>query len=105
MQRYLALIALFLFSLPVGLSISGCTTNVGAFCNGLGYGFKNKAVSALHLEPQTTSIPLSWGQTSQVAQPTATTCKGASATVSKYTYGSSNILLADISPTGAVCGG
>lgn len=105
MQRYLALIALLVFSLPVGLSISGCTTNVGAFCNGLGYGLKTNAVSAIDLEPKTTGISLSWGQTSQVAQPTATTCKGASATVSKYTYGSSNILLADISPTGAVCGG
>jgi hypothetical protein len=105
MQRYLALLALLVFSLPVGLSISGCTTNVGAFCNGLGYGLKTNAVSAIDLEPKTTGISLSWGQTGQITQPTATTCKGATATVSHYTYGSTNINLADISPTGAICGG
>ena len=45
MQRYFALIALFLFSLPVGLSISGCATNVGAYCNGLGYGVGLDAIT------------------------------------------------------------
>ena len=105
MQRYLALIALFLFSLPVGLSISGCATNVGAYCNGLGYGVKTDAVYTITLNPATTGISLSWGQIGQLSQPTAANCKGASASVSKYTYGSSNLLLADISPTGAVCGG
>jgi trimeric autotransporter adhesin len=105
MQRYLALIALFIFSLPVGISISGCATNVGAYCNGLGYGVKTNAVAAITLNPATTGISLSWGQIGQLSAPTATNCKGASATVSKYTYGSSNLLLADISPTGGVCGG
>jgi hypothetical protein len=105
MQRFLALIALFVFSLPVGLSIAGCSTNVGSYCNGLGYGPKTTTVQAIDLEPKTTGISLSWGQTGQITQPTATTCKGTTATVSKYTYGSSNLLLADISPTGAICGG
>ena len=105
MQRYLALIALFIFALPVGLSITGCTTNVGAYCNGLGYGIKTNAVDFIALNPATTGISLSWGQIGQLSQPTATNCKGAAATVSKYTYGSTNLLLADISPTGGVCGG
>jgi len=105
MQRYLALIALFLFSLPVGLSVSGCATNVGAYCNGLGYGIKTNAVTSISLNPATTGISLSWGQIGQLSQPTAENCKGSSATVSKYEYGSSNLLLADVSPTGSVCGG
>jgi trimeric autotransporter adhesin len=105
MQRFLALIALFVFSLPVGLSISGCATSVGNFCNGLGYGPKTNAVFAIDLEPKTTGISLAWGQTQQIGAPSATTCKGASATVSTYTYGTSNLLLADISPTGQLCGG
>jgi len=105
MQRYLAFIVLLIFSLPVGLSITGCTTNVGAYCNGLGYGVKTNAVFAIDLEPKTTGISLSWGQIGQLAQPTAINCKGAGATVAKYTYGSTNLLLADISPTGSVCGG
>jgi len=105
MQRYLAFIALFLFSLPVGISISGCATNVGAYCNGLGYGPKTDAVAAISLNPATTGISLSWGQIGQLSQPTATNCKGQSASVAHYTYGSSNLLLADVSPTGGVCGG
>jgi trimeric autotransporter adhesin len=105
MQRFLALIALFVFSLPVGLSISGCATQVGNFCNGLGFGPKTTAVFAVDLEPKTTGISLAWGQTQQVGAPSATTCKGASATVGTYTYGTSNLLLADISPTGQLCGG
>ncbi len=105
MQRYLAFIALFLFTIPVGISISGCATNVGAYCNGLGYGPKTNAVAAINLNPATTGISLSWGQIGQLSQPTAQNCKGQSATVSHYIYGSSNLLLADISPTGGVCGG
>ena len=105
MRRYLAFIALFLFSLPIGISISGCATNVGAYCNGLGYGPKTNAVAAIALNPATTGISLSWGQIGQLSQPTATNCKGQAASVGKYTYGSSNLLLADISPTGGVCGG
>lgn len=105
MQRYLALIALFVFSLPVGLSIAGCSTNVGNYCNGLGYGPKTTSVQSIDLEPKTTGISLAWGQTGQISSPTATTCKGTAASVGKYTYGSSNLLLADISPTGGLCGG
>lgn len=105
MQRYFALIALFVFSLPVGLSIAGCSTNVGNYCNGLGYGPKTTSVQFIDLEPKTTGISLSWGQTGQITAPSATTCKGTTATVANYTYGSSNLLLADISPTGALCGG
>jgi hypothetical protein len=105
MQRYLALIALFVFSLPVGLSISGCATQVGDFCNGLGFGPKTTAVEFITLQPETTGISLSWGQTGQISAPSAFTCKKAAATVANFTYGSSNLQLADISPTGAICGG
>jgi hypothetical protein len=105
MQRYFALIVLFVFSLPVGLSIAGCTTNVGAYCNGLGYGPKTNAVASITLGPATTGISLSWGQIGQVTAPTAANCKGTATSVSNYSYGTSNLLLADISPTGSVCGG
>jgi trimeric autotransporter adhesin len=105
MQRFFALLALFVLSIPVGLSITGCQTNVGAYCNGLGYGLKTNQVASITLQPETTGISLSWGQTGQLQSPTAATCKGASASISKYNYGSSNLLLADVSPAGAVCGG
>jgi hypothetical protein len=105
MQRFFALLALVVLSIPVGLSITGCQTNVGSYCNGLGYGALTSQVAAITLGPETTGISLSWGQTSQLGPPSATTCKGSSVNVGKYNYGSSNLLLADVSPTGGVCGG
>ena len=105
MQRFFALLVLFVLSIPVGLSITGCRTNVGAYCNGLGYGPLTSQVNSITLQPETTGISLSWGQVGQLSAPTATTCKGATASVSLYNYGSSNLYLADVSPTGAICGG
>lgn len=105
MRRFFAFLVLFVLSIPVGLSITGCQTNVGAYCNGLGYGPKTNQVASITLQPETTGLSLAWGQTAQLGAPTAATCKGSTATVSKYNYGSSNLYLADVSPTGAVCGG
>jgi hypothetical protein len=110
MQRFFALLALFVLSIPVGLSITGCQTNVGAYCNGLGYGLKTNQAATILLGPETTGISLAWGQTSQLGAPSASTCKGTAASISKYNYGrssvnSNNVFVADVSPTGAVCGG
>jgi trimeric autotransporter adhesin len=105
MYRFCALLVLLVLSIPVGLSITGCQTNVGAYCNGLGYGPLTSQVESITLQPETTGISLSWGQTGQLLTPTANTCKGASSTITKFNYGSSNLYLADVSPTGAVCGG
>ncbi|HTV06452.1 MAG TPA: hypothetical protein VME86_13880 [Acidobacteriaceae bacterium] len=85
--------------------MTGCLTPVGNYCNGLGYGPKTTDVASITLQPETTGLSLAWGQTTQLGPPTAYTCKGATATVPKYNYGSSNLLLADVSPAGAVCGG
>lgn len=105
MRRFLALIALLVVSVPAGLSITGCLTPVGDYCNGLGYGPKTTDVAAIDLEPKTTGISLSWGQTASLRTPSATTCKGSAASVSHYNWGSSNLQLADVSPAGQVCGG
>src|SRR5450631_2875511 len=106
MQRFFTLIALFLISLPVGISIAGCGSNRNAnYCNGLGYGVKVTDVFAIDLEPKITGISLAYGQTGQIQSPSATTCKGQTASVAHYTYGTTNLNQADISPTGAICGG
>ncbi|HEX5233788.1 MAG TPA: hypothetical protein VFW25_00515 [Silvibacterium sp.] len=109
MQRFFALLALFVLSIPVGLSITGCRTNLSEFCNGAGFGPKTNQVAAIDLEPKTTGISLSWGETSQLKTPVATACgkagPGAIISVFNFNYGSSNLNLADVSPTGAVCGG
>lgn len=105
MRRFFALLALLVVSIPAGLSITGCLTPVGDYCNGLGYGPKTSDVAAIDLEPKTTGVSLAWGQTGSLRTPTASTCKGGSATVGRYNYGSSNLFLADVSPTGQICAG
>lgn len=105
MQRYFALLAFFVLTIPAGLSITGCLTPVGDYCNGVGYGLKTNQVASIDLEPKTTGVSVAWGQTAQLGQPSAITCKGSPASVTSYNYGSSNLYLADVSPTGAICGG
>jgi hypothetical protein len=108
MKRFLILAVLLVCSLPVGFSIAGCAgTNPNNYCNksGYGYGLKTNQVAAISLGPATTGISLAYGQTGQLSSPTATNCNGGTQSVAGYTYGSSNINLVDVSPTGALCGG
>ncbi len=106
MRRYLTLIFLVCLAIPAGVSISGCVRNpAGNYCNGLGFGLKDTDVYSIDLEPRTTGISIAFGQTRQIATPTAKTCKGATASVSSYSYGTTNNRLIDISPTGNMCAG
>jgi trimeric autotransporter adhesin len=108
MRRFLTLVCLLGLALPAGISISGCVRNpAGNYCNGLGYGLKDNDVANLTLQPQIAGISLAYGQTTAILQPTATTCKGAPASISggSLSYGTSNNQLVDISPQGGVCAG
>jgi hypothetical protein len=106
MRRFLTLVSFLCLALPAGITVSGCYRNPDAnYCNGLGYGLKLSDVSAVVLQPQTTGISLAFGQTQQISTPTATTCKGAGASVGSWTYGTSNNALVDISPSGMICAG
>ena len=106
MQRLLTLVFLLCLSIPAGISISGCTRNPQAnYCNGEGFGLKITSVASITLQPQTTGISLAYGQTQQLASPTAKTCKGTTASVGSYTYGTTNNQIVDISPTGNLCAG
>jgi trimeric autotransporter adhesin len=107
MRRFLAFVVLFACSLPVGLSISGCGHNPNNYCikNGHAYGITTSQVVYVTLGPEVTGISLAWGQTGSLGAPQAFNCTGGSASVSKYTYASSNLLLADISPSGTICAG
>lgn len=106
MRRFLTLVSLLFLALPAGITISGCYRNpAGNYCNGLGYGLKTTDLYAITLQPQTTGISLAFGQTRQIAAPAATTCKGSAASVSSYSYGTTNNQLVDISPTGNICAG
>jgi trimeric autotransporter adhesin len=106
MRRFLTLVCLLCVAIPAGISISGCTRNpAGNYCNGLGYGLTDTQVASIFLTPQTTGMSIAFGQTQQVAAPTAKTCKGTAATVASYTYGTTNNQLVDISPSGNICAG
>jgi hypothetical protein len=106
MQRLLTLVFLLCLAIPAGISISGCTRNpAGNYCNGEGYGLKLTDVASIDLEPRTTGVSLAFGQTQQLASPTAKTCKGTPASVVKYAFGTSNNQLLDLSPTGFMCAG
>ena len=109
MQRFFALIALFVLSIPVGMSIAGCGgTNPNNYClsSGYGYGEKITDLDSISLGPASTGISLSYGQTGQVNQPVGKNCQGGSVSVAHWIYGSTNINLADINPsTGAICAG
>ncbi len=107
MRRFLAFVVVFACSLPVGLSITGCGRNPNNYCvkNGNAYGITTSQVVYITLQPETTGLSLAWGQTGNIGSPTAYNCNGGTASVSKYTYASSNLLLADVSPTGIICAG
>jgi hypothetical protein len=106
MQRFFTLIILFLFSLPIGLSISGCTTQVDAFCNRAGYGAKLTDINAVSLTGGNTGISLAYGQIGTAGTATATNCLGTKLSTGAPTYGSSNLSLADVNPsTGSLCAG
>ena len=101
MRRFLTLVCLLCLAIPAGISISGCTRNPAAnYCNGAGYGMKITEVATITLQPATTGISMAFGQTRQLGSPSALTCKGTAASVSAYTYGTTNNQLVDISPSG-----
>lgn len=107
MRRFLAFVMLCACSLPVGLSVTGCGHNPNNYCikNGHAYGVTTSQVVYVTLGPEVTGLSLAWGQTGTLNAPQAYNCTGTSASVSKYTYASSNLLLADVSPTGTICAG
>jgi hypothetical protein len=109
MQRFFALIALFVLSIPVGISIAGCAgSNPNDYCikNGHGYGEKVTDLDHINLGPSSTGISLSYGQTGQVNQPQGFNCNGGTVSVPHYIFGTTNLNVADINPTtGQICAG
>jgi hypothetical protein len=111
MRRFVFFAVLCTLSLPVGLSVTGCSHDYGQnYCSGFQSGPLVSATATINLEPRTYGLSLNYGQIATVLTPTALNCKGQSSGLSTFTYGvtkpvSGNLYLADISPSGAVCGG
>jgi hypothetical protein len=113
MRRFVTLAILLLFTIPFGVSISGCSKKSPTiFCNGGDSGVPVGQVTTITLSPQIFGISLNFAQIGQVGTPVATDCKGTTETVAKYTYGTflangtPDMTIADVEPTtGKLCAG
>jgi hypothetical protein len=113
MRRFVTLAILFLFTIPFGVSISGCSKKSPVvFCNGGDSGVPVGQVTTITLSPQIFGISLNFAQIGQVGAPAATDCKGTTETVAHYTYGTflangtPDMTIADVEPTtGKLCAG
>ncbi len=113
MRRFVTLAILLLFTIPFGVSISGCSKKSPTiFCNGGDNGIPVGQVTTITLSPQIFGISLNFAQIGQVSTPVATDCKGTTETVAKYTYGTflangtPDMTIADVEPTnGQLCAG
>ena len=107
MRRFVTLLILLLFAIPFGVSISGCSKNAApTFCNGGDSGITTGTVTTITLLPKVYGISLNYAEIGQITGPSAADCKGAAASVAAYTYGTTDMTLADIQPTtGRICGG
>jgi hypothetical protein len=113
MRRLVTLVILLLFTIPFGVSISGCSKKTAAvFCNGGDTGPVVGQVVTINLQPKIFGISLNFAQIGQVGTPAAIDCKGTPSTVSNYTYatflanGQPDMTIADVQPTtGRLCAG
>ncbi len=111
MRRLVSLVVLLLFTVPFGLSVTGCSKSTPAqFCNGADSGPLVGQVASITLSQNlaTIGISLSYGQIGPQLQATAEDCKGNAVSVKTYTYATSDTSLsfADINPSnGEVCAG
>jgi hypothetical protein len=113
MRRFVTLAVLLLFTVPFGVSISGCSKKSPIiFCSGGDSGVPVGQVTTITLSPQITGISMNFSQIGQVSSPAATDCKGTTESVTKYTYatflanGTPDMTIADVEPTnGRLCAG
>ena len=107
MRRFVSLAVILFFAIPFG--VSGCKKAlVAQFCDAGDSGPTVGQVASIELAPTlaTTGLSLSYGQIGQSLSASALDCKGSSVSVTKYTYATSNMAIADINPsTGQVCAG
>jgi hypothetical protein len=107
MRRFVTLAVLLLFSIPFGVSISGCAkTAAPVFCNGGDSGITTGQVTSITLTPIVYGISLNFAEIGQISTPSASDCKGSTASAGNYTYGTTDMTIADVQPSsGRVCAG
>jgi hypothetical protein len=118
-RRFVGLVVLLFFALPLGLSVTGCGHHaapvVFCFAGDSGPVVGQVATITLSSSLATTGESLNYGQMGQALSASAIDCKGNAVSVKSFTYASTSSfgantnggpVLADINPaTGQVCGG
>ncbi|HZQ42844.1 MAG TPA: hypothetical protein VFA99_06305 [Acidobacteriaceae bacterium] len=110
-RRCVGLASLLFFTVPFGLSVIGCghKTAPPVYCNtSTNSGPVVGQAYAISLSPNLAIVgeSVNFGQIVSGLSATTTDCKGNSVSVSKYTYSTTDMTIADVNPsTGAVCGG
>jgi len=107
MRRFVTLFVLLLSSVPFGVSISGCAHNLApTFCNGGDSGMTTTQAATITLQPVVYGISLNYAEIGQLQGPATTDCKGSSVGIAAYTYGTTDMTIADVQPTtGKLCAG
>jgi hypothetical protein len=107
MRRFVTFLVLFLFTIPFGISISGCSKKIAVtYCNGGDSGPVVGQLYSIALQPKLYGISLNQNQFGQVSTPSATDCKGDQVSVNAFTYATTDMTLADVQPaTGRLCAG
>ena len=109
-RRYVGLAFLLFFTVPFGLSVIGCGHKSAPpiYCSSNNSGPVVGQAFTITLSPNLATIgeSVNFGQIASGLSATTTDCKGNSVSVSKYTYATTDMNIADVNPnTGAVCGG
>lgn len=104
MKRFFTVLILLLASLPVGVSLSGCASDVSHFCDA-SETVRTSQIVSIVLQPQFSTLSLAYMQTRAMAQPSAFNCLGGGVGVRGFDWTSSNPSVLDVSPNGVLCSG
>jgi hypothetical protein len=109
MRRFFTLAVLLLFTIPFGVSISGCSKAVAVtYCNGENSGVQVGQTVTLTLSPALTGISINQGAIGSIGAPTGKDCRGNASSTAGVVYASSNMNLVDVNPatgSGGLCAG
>jgi hypothetical protein len=109
MRRFVILAVLILFSIPFGVSVTGCSKKVVVeYCNGGDNGVVVGQTVAIDLEPRLTGISINQGAIGSIGNGTGYDCHHSIASVTGAVFATSNMNLVDINPStgaGGLCAG
>ncbi len=110
MRRFVCLLVFVLCAMPLGLSMAGCSSHGVStqYCNGDGFGPTSGQIKTITLASALTATgeSLNYGQIGAQLSATAADCFNNNVAVTRYTFATTDMTIADINPTtGSVCGG